>query len=240
MSSPAPENTLDVIVIGAGQAGLATAYSLSEQGARFLVIDSALEIGQSWRARWDSLRLFTPAQYDGLPGMRFPAPDDVYPTKDMVADYLRDYAARFALPIRLGCAVSRVEQGAHGFVVHTNQEPLSARQVVIATGPFQKPVVPSQATGLSDDVAQLHSADYHRPSDVAAGPVLVIGAGNSGRQIAEELAATHEVTLAVGAESLQLPQQLLGQDLFCGSPRRASSPRPPTLGWPAACAPEGT
>ena len=210
----APENSLDVIVVGAGQAGLATAYHLSRLGARFLVVDSASEIGQSWRTRWESLRLFTPAQYDGLPGMRFPAPDGVYPTKDMVADYLSDYAAHFALPVRLGCGVSRLEQGANGFVVHTNQEPLSARQVVIATGPFQRPSIPSQAAGLSDGVVQLHSADYHRPSDVAAGPVLVIGAGNSGRQIAEELAATHEVTLAVGSESLQLPQEFLGQDLF--------------------------
>ena len=214
MNTSSPENCLDVIVVGAGQAGLATAYHLSRQGARFLVVDSASEIGQSWRTRWDSLRLFTPAQYDGLPGMRFPAPDGVYPTKDMVADYLSDYAAHFALPVRLGCGVSRVEPGANGFVVHTNQEPLSARQVVIATGPFQRPSIPNLAAGLSDDVVQLHSADYHRPSDVAAGPVLVIGAGNSGRQIAEELAATHEVTLAVGSESLQLPQEFLGQDLF--------------------------
>ena len=132
-----------------------------------------------------------------------------YPTKDMVADYLRDYAAHFALPVRLRCAVTRVEQVAGGFVVHTSQGPFPTRQVVVATGPFQAPVVPRLAAGLSGDVVQLHSAEYRRPSDIPAGPVVVVGAGNSGRQIAEELAATHEVTLAVGTAPPQLPQRLL-------------------------------
>ena len=214
MTTTVSSQALDVIVVGAGQAGLAIAYHLSRQDAHFLVLDAATQIGQAWRTRWDSLRLFTPAQYDGLPGMPFPARDGVYPAKDMVADYLRDYAARFTLPVRLGWAVSRVEQVADGFVVHTSHGPLAARQVVIATGPFQAPVVPRLAADLSDDVVQLHSAEYRRPGDVLAGPVVVVGAGNSGRQIAEELAATHEVTLAVGTESLQLPQRLLGRDLF--------------------------
>jgi putative flavoprotein involved in K+ transport len=190
------------------------AYHLSRQDARFLILDAGTEVGQAWRNRWDSLRLFTPAQYDGLPGMPFPARHGLYPTKDMVADYLRDYAARFALPVRLECAVTRVEQVADGFVVHTSQGSLSARQVVVATGPFRAPAVPRLAADLSGDVVQLHSAEYRRPGDVPAGTVVVVGAGNSGRQIAEELAATHEVTLAVGTESLQLPQDLLGRDLF--------------------------
>src|SRR5215210_1754661 len=109
MTATPPSHTLDAVVIGGGQAGLAIAYYLSRQEADFLVLDAAAEIGESWRTRWDSLRLFTPAQYDGLPGMPFPATDGDYPGKDEVADYLRDYAARFALPVRLRCPVARIE-----------------------------------------------------------------------------------------------------------------------------------
>jgi putative flavoprotein involved in K+ transport len=214
MTTTESTDTLDVIVVGGGQAGLALAYHLTRQGADFLVLDSGSEVGESWRTRWDSLRLFTPAQYDALPGMPFPARPDDYPTKDMVADYLRDYAVRFALPVRLGCPVDRVEQVAGGFVVHAAQGPLRARQVVIATGPFQAPVLPGMAADLAGDVVQMHSVTYRRPGDIPAGPVVVVGAGNSGRQIAEELAATHDVTLAVGTAPPQLPQRLLGRDLF--------------------------
>jgi putative flavoprotein involved in K+ transport len=209
------DDALDVLVIGAGQAGLATAYHLRRRGLRFLVVDAGQEIGQAWRTRWDSLRLFTPAQYDALPGMAFPAPADTHPTKDEVADYLAAYAGRFELPVLLDCRVERLERVDGRYVVHTSQGPLSAHQVVVATGPFQKPVVPGVAAGLGPDVVQLHSAAYRNPGDVPAGrPVVVVGAGNSGRQIALELAATHQVTLAVGAEPLELPQRLLGRDLF--------------------------
>lgn len=214
MTTTVPSQTFDVIVVGGGQAGLAVAYHLSRQDVDFLVLDAGAETGESWRTRWDSLRLFTPAQYDGLPGMPFPAADGDYPNKDLVADYLRDYAARFALPIRLRCAVTRVEQVADGFILHTSHGPLSTRQVVIATGPFQEPVVPRIAADLPSDVTQLHSAEYRRPIDLPTGPVVVVGAGNSGRQIAEELAATHDVTLAVGTAPPQLPQRFLGRDLF--------------------------
>ena len=208
------DDCLDVIVIGAGQAGLALGWHLAQQERRFLIVDAAPEIGHSWRTRWDSLRLFTPAEHDGLPGMDFPAPAGTYPTKDQVADYLAGYAARFGLPVLLRTAVTRIARSADRYAVHTTQGVLRARQVVVATGPFQRPVVPEVAGALNGDVVQLHSADYRNPGLVPAGPVLVVGAGNSGLQIAEELAATHEVTLAVGTRSPELPQRFLGKDLF--------------------------
>jgi putative flavoprotein involved in K+ transport len=205
---------LDVIVIGAGQAGLAAAYHLKQRGVRFLVVDAASEIGHAWRSRWDSLRLFTAAQYDALPGLAFPAPDDTYPTKDQAADYLVEYAHRFDLPVLLNCAVHRLVRLRGGFAVHTSQGRLLARQVVVATGPLQKPIVPAVSGHVGEAVAQLHTSDYRNPTDIPPGQVVVVGAGNSGRQIVLELAATHDVTLAVGTESLQLPQRILGRDLF--------------------------
>jgi putative flavoprotein involved in K+ transport len=208
------EDCLDVVVIGAGQAGLAIAWHLAQQSAQFLVVDSTAEIGHSWRTRWDSLRLFTPAQYDSLPGMAFPARADTYPTKDAVAEYLAEYATRFRLPVRLNCTVTRLERRRDRFVVHTSRGALRARQVVVTTGPFQIPVIPAVAAGLPADVAQLHSAEYRNPAQVPAGPVVVVGAGNSGRQIAAELTSRYSVTLAVGTTSMQLPQRVFGRDLF--------------------------
>jgi putative flavoprotein involved in K+ transport len=209
-----PTDALDVVVVGAGQAGLATAYHLKRHGLRFLVVDAAPEIGHRWRTRWDSLRLFTPAFHDGLPGMAFPAAYDAYPTKDEVADYLADYAWHFCLPVLLSCPVTRVTRDGDGFEVHTAQGVLRTRQVVVATGPFQLPAVPPLTHALGASIVQLHSSAYRRPSDLPEGHVVVVGGGNSGRQIALELAATHDVTLAVGRRGLQLPQSLLGRDLF--------------------------
>ncbi len=208
------EDALDVLVIGAGQAGLAIAYHLRRAALRFLVVDAATELGAAWRDRWDSLTLFTPARYDGLPGRPFPAPADTYPTKDQVADYLQAYAAAYELPVLLGTRVTALRRDGDRFVAQTTQGLLRARQVVVATGPFQAPVVPAVGAGLDGSVTQLHSAAYRNPGEIPAGPVLVVGAGNTGRQIALELAATHDVTLAVGSRSVQLPQRVLGRDLF--------------------------
>jgi putative flavoprotein involved in K+ transport len=205
---------LDVVVIGAGQAGLAMAWHLAQRGLRFTILDAADEMAHSWRNRWDSLRLFTPAQYDALPGMAFPAPTDTYPGKDAVAAYLHDYAIAFDLPVRLGRRVTALERVGEEFQVHAGDEVLRARQVVVATGPFQVPLVPAAAQGFDPAVTQIHSADYRNPQSLPAGPVLVVGAGNSGLQIAGELAATRQVDVSVGETATMLPQRLLGRDLF--------------------------
>jgi putative flavoprotein involved in K+ transport len=206
---------VDVLVIGAGQAGLAVAWHLREQGiTSFLLLDAGPEVGHVWRSRWDSLRLFTPSEYDGLPGMAFPAPAGTYPTKDEVADYLRGYAAAFELPVRLNSRVTRLTKTGDTFIAETSTGTITARQVVVATGPFQTPVIPGMAQRLAADVVQVHSAGYRNPSQLPEGPVLVVGAGNSGLQIACELAATRPVTVAVGTRPPMLPQRFLGRDLF--------------------------
>jgi putative flavoprotein involved in K+ transport len=220
MSVPAPSrptptsSTLDVVIVGGGQSGLAVAHHLSRRGARFLILEAASEIGHTWRSRWDSLRLFTPAQYCSLPGMRFPAPADTYPTKDQVADYLNAYAATYELPIMLNTPVHRLSHRGAAFELHTAQGTLRARQVVVATGAFQRPVIPDTARQFATDVVQLHSTQYRNPDDVPRGRVLVVGAGNSGLQIAEELAATREVHVAVGSKQTMVPQRPFGRDLF--------------------------
>jgi putative flavoprotein involved in K+ transport len=207
---------LDVIVIGAGQAGLAIGHHLATRGARFLLLDAGPEIGHSWRRRWDSLRLFSPAQYDSLPGLPFPAAADTHPSKDDVADYLAAYATHFDLPVRLNSPVLRLHHDEDGgFIVTTPTEALRAKQVVVATGPFQSPHVPSLATQLDPLVPQLHSTEYRNPAQLpAGGRVLVVGAANSGLQIAAELAETCAVTVAVGSQPMELPQRVAGRDLF--------------------------
>ena len=196
-ASDAGDELLDVVVIGGSQAGLAIAWHLTRQHLRFVVLEAAPEPGHVWRSRWDSLTLFTPAQYDALPGMPFPGPPDAYPTKESVACYLNAYAAKFNLPVRLNTRVTALIQTAEGFEARTDDGVLRARQVVVATGPFQVPYVPPAAQRLDGSVIQLHSAGYRNPEALPPGPVLVVGGGNSGFQIAEELAATRQVDLSI-------------------------------------------
>jgi putative flavoprotein involved in K+ transport len=193
---PAGDEPLDVIVVGGSQAGLAMAWHLARQQLRFVVLEAGPGFGHTWRSRWDSLRLFTPTQYDALPGMSFPGPPDTYPRKDAVADYLAAYAAAFDLPVRLNARVTRLSRAEDGFEARTEGGVFRARQVVVATGPFQVPFTPPAARGLDGQVTQLHSAAYRNPRDLPPGPVLVVGGGNSGFQIAGELAATRQVDLS--------------------------------------------
>lgn len=208
--------SLDVLVIGAGQAGLALGYELSRTSLSFLLVDAAPELGSSWRSRWDSLRLFSPAQYDSLPGMPFPAAADSHPSKDEVADYLAGYADHFRLPVRLSTPVLVLQRDDGGwFIATTPTETLRARTVVVATGPFHVPYTPPLSAAFDPRVRQLHSADYRNPTQLPAGAkVLVVGAANSGAQIACELADRCSVSLAVGSTPLQLPQRIAGRDLF--------------------------
>ena len=179
-----------------------------------MILDAGPEIGHAWRSRWDSLRLFTPAQYSSLPGMAFPSRRDTYPAKDDVAHYLQVYASAFDLPVRLNAKVTSLTERDGKYLVATADEGFTARHVVVATGPFQVPFVPPVAEDLDDTVTQVHSADYRSPDQLPHGQILVVGGGNSGFQIAEELAATREVDLAVGRRVPSLPQRLLSKDLF--------------------------
>ena len=205
---------LDVVVIGGGQAGLAMAWHLARQQLRFVVLEAGPEPGHVWRSRWDSLTLFTPVQYDALPGMPFPGSPGTYPTKEQVAGYLNAYAAEFNLPVRLNTRVTALTRTAEGFEARTDTGVFRARQVVVATGPFQVPYVPPAAQQLDGSVTQLHSGGYRNPRTLPSGPVLVVGGGNSGFQIAEELAATRQVDLSMGTKAPVLPQRLAGKDLF--------------------------
>ncbi len=204
----------DVAVIGGGQAGLAIGYHLARQGRRFTILEAGTSPAAVWQARWESLRLFTPVRYDSLPGMAFPGEPDHHPTRDEVVGYLTDYARHFALPVELDSRVIGLHTDDGGYRVELADRELHATQVVVATGPFQVPHVPAIAQQLATDVVQLHSTDYRTPGGLPAGPVLVVGGGNTGFQIADELVDDREVHLAIGSRQMPLPQRLLGRDIF--------------------------
>ena len=203
----------DVLIIGGGQSGLALGHHLAQQGRRFLILDAADQVGHAWRSRWDSLRLLTPCPYNDLPGMPFPAEHGAFPTKDEVADYLVRYAKAFDLPLRLGTRVSAVRPVGDLYEVRTADTCFEARDVVCATGPFQRPHVPLSTERASASLLQVHSSAYKGPAGIPAGRVLVVGCGNSGVGIARELSATHEVHLALGRTAAS-PRQWLGRDYF--------------------------
>jgi len=195
---------VETLVIGGGQAGLTVGYYLAQHGIPFLILDAHLRIGDAWRLRWDSLRLFTPARYDGLPGMRFPARSDAFPTKDQMADYLEDYAAHFNLPVRTGTKVDKLSREGDRFVVRAGGRSFEAENVVVAMGSHQQSRVPAFAKELDPNIRQLHSLEYRNPAQLKDGAVLIVGVGNSGADIALEVARTHRTWLS-GKESGHVP-----------------------------------
>jgi putative flavoprotein involved in K+ transport len=203
----------DTIVVGGGQAGLSAAWHLQQCDVDFVVVDAEPRVGDVWRRRWDSLRLFTPAKRSGLPGMPFPACADHLPDKDEVADYLERYVERFDLPVRSGTRVLSLAHDGDRYVLRTDRGTLEATNVVVATGPFQTPKIPAVADRLDPGIVQLHSSGYRSPFALPDGSVLVVGAGNSGAQIALELAREHTVWLA-GRDTGHLPRRILGRDVF--------------------------
>ena len=194
----------DTVVVGGGQSGLATGYFLARQRQSFLILDRHPKIGDAWRTRWDSLRIFTPAKYAGLPGMRFPAPRLSFPTKDEVGDYLAAYAQRFDLPVRTVVSVEHMSRVADRFVLSTSAGTFEADNVVVATGAAQAPKVPAFASELSRNIVQMHSGAYKNPSQLRDGPVLVVGLGNSGAEISYDLHRTHRVFLS-GTPAGEIP-----------------------------------
>lgn len=213
-STESSRDRFDVVVIGAGQAGLAVGYSLARQGRRFVILEAADSIGAAWRTRWESLLLFTPRRYNALAGLAFPGDPAGYPTRDEVIAYLGLYTATFELPVELKSAVRSLTCEDDRFVIGLDERSLEADQVVVATGPFQVPTTPALAGELAPEVFQTHSTGYMKPTDVPEGRVVVVGGGNTGYQIAQELSATHQVVLAVGSPQKPLPQRILGRDLF--------------------------
>ena len=207
-------NSYDTIVIGAGQAGLASAYYLQRAGSRFLVLDGGSQVGESWLRRWDSLRLFTPVRYNSLPGLPFPGEPYALPVKDDVARYLEAYVAHFALPVRLNTRVSSLVKDADRFVVMTDGDTFTARSVIVATGAYHRAYIPAFASDFLPSLVQRHSSEYRNPGALPSGSVLVVGAGNSGAQIALELAESGRSTWLSGRDTGSIPRRLLGRDVY--------------------------
>jgi putative flavoprotein involved in K+ transport len=210
------EERIDTLVIGGGQAGLTVGYHLAEAGVPFLIVDANQRTGDSWRHRWDSLRLFTPNRFNSLPGLQIPGEDWGFPTKDELADYLESYASRFGFPIWHGTKVEKVTRGDGGFLATAGDLKLHARRVVVAMASYQKPKVPGFADELDSRIVQLHAAKYENPAQLQDGDVLVVGLGNSGAEISMDLAPHHRVLLSGEPSAVQpfRPERLSGRILM--------------------------
>ena len=209
MGTQSKTERLDTVVIGAGQAGLSVGYHLKRRGVPFVILDAGDRVGDVWRRRWDSLRLFTPAKFAGLDGLPYPAPPNNFPTKDAFADYLEAYARHFALPVRLGVRVERLSRQGEGFLLVAGDERFEARNVVVAMANYQRPRIPPFARELPSEIRQLHSVEYQNPNQLRAGGVLIVGAGNSGAEIALEASVDHPTFLA-GRDTGHVPFRIDG------------------------------
>ncbi|MBT8217546.1 MAG: NAD(P)-binding domain-containing protein [Acidimicrobiia bacterium] len=199
--------TFDTIVVGGGQAGLIVGHALREQGVDFTILDASARVGDAWRHRWDSLRLFTQAFMNGLPGMAFPAPPNAFVGKEDVADFLETYAKEMELPVRSGVRVERLTSDGDGFRLDTTGGTFSAHNVIVAMADYQKPYVPDFAAELDPSIVQMHTVDYRNPSQLPDGPALVVGLGNSGADIAVDVAGARD-TIVAGHESGAVPFRL--------------------------------
>jgi putative flavoprotein involved in K+ transport len=207
LTAGAQRKRFDVIVIGGGQAGLAVGYHLKKRGINFVILDASARVGDAWRTRWDTLRLFSPARYDGLDGMRFPGSPDAFPTKDEMADYLEAYAAHFQLPVMNGVRVDRLSRDGMHYLVDAGTLHLEAEHVVVAMASYQGRKIPAFAKDLSPEIVQLHGSDYKRLSQLKPGAVLVVGTGNSGAEIAAETVGVHRTWMS-GRDVGEFPFQI--------------------------------
>ena len=207
---------IHTVIIGGGQSGLSVGYHLARRGLPFVILDANARVGDSWRHRWDSLRLFTPARFNGLDGWPFPAAPDVFPTKDEKADYLESYAAHFSLPVRARTRVTKLSKRDGTFIVDTDSGSIAADQVVVAMATYQASRIPRLAKELDPSIVQLHSGAYRNPAQLREGGVLLVGAGNSGAEIAIEVARTHRTWMS-GRDVGEVPFRIsswVGQHLL--------------------------
>jgi putative flavoprotein involved in K+ transport len=212
------DESFQTIVIGGGQAGLAVGYFLARQGQNFIVLDKNLRAGDTWRNHWDSLHLFTPSQFNSLPGMPFPRPENYFPAKDEVADYLEEYARRFNLPVQHSIKVEQLSRNGRGYHISAGAFNFSARNVIVATGAFQLPYTPAFASELDPAIFQLHSSAYCNPGQIPARSVLVVGAGNSGAEIALELVKAGRQVWLAGRDVGRIPANSPLGKVFGGRP----------------------
>ncbi len=206
---------LDFIVVGAAQAGLAMAYYLRELGKDYLVVDKETEIGASWLNRWDSLTLFTPSEFNNMPGMEFPAEKGHYPSRAEVADYFKKYVEEFEIPVQLNTLIENISHEGDCFLLKSPEGDLKTKNVVIATGPFHIPYTPPFSKKLGRDIFQIHSNYYKNPDQLQEGKAMVVGAGDSGFQILDEVSETNRKVYFSGTTDVKvLPQEIFGKTLW--------------------------
>ena len=204
----------DVLVVGAGQAGLAMGYYLKQTELSFQLLEKGSLVGESWRNRYDSLTLFTPRFYSSLPGLSLNGEKNHYPTKDEISDYLSYYANKFLIPIQHNTSVTKLDKKDDLFILSTNQGEYQSRNVIVATGPFHDPFIPEYSQQLSESILQLHSSNYKNPNQLLDGPTLVVGGGSSGAQIAAEISNERKVYLSLGKSLKFLPQNIGNKSIF--------------------------